>query len=88
VAGVKRILHPVVGGLRLNDEAIELPADAGLTMSVYTAEPGSESAQARDILASWTATLELADGANDTSNSRGYRPTPYHPQRADTRAAV
>jgi hypothetical protein len=60
-AGVKRILHPVVGELTLSYEAMELPADAGLTMSVYAAEPGSASAQALDILASWTATLDPTD---------------------------
>ena len=35
---------------------MELSADAGLTMSVYTAEPGSAAQQALDLLASWTAT--------------------------------
>jgi transcriptional regulator with XRE-family HTH domain len=55
--GVKRIVHPVVGELTLDYEAMELPADGGLTISVYTAEAGSASQQALDILASWTATL-------------------------------
>ncbi|MCW2993508.1 MAG: transcriptional regulator [Conexibacter sp.] len=54
--GVKRIHHPVVGELHLNYEAMELAADTGLTISVYAAEPGSASAQALDLLASWTAT--------------------------------
>ena len=35
---------------------MELPADSGLTISVYSAEPDSRSAQALDLLASWTAT--------------------------------
>ena len=35
---------------------MELSADAGLTISVYSAEPGSRSAAALDLLASWTAT--------------------------------
>jgi transcriptional regulator with XRE-family HTH domain len=70
--GVKRIQHPVVGEMSLSYEAMELPADAGLTMSVYAAEPGSESAQALDILASWTATPDPADAAaaSDDSNRR------------------
>ncbi|WP_460579595.1 MmyB family transcriptional regulator [Humibacter ginsengisoli] len=38
--GVKRLHHPIVGDLELTYEALELPADAGLTMSTYTAEPG------------------------------------------------
>ena len=48
--------HPVVGELNLTFEAMELVADPGLTMFVYTAEPGSKSEQALNLLASWTAT--------------------------------
>jgi transcriptional regulator with XRE-family HTH domain len=54
--GVKRLHHPVVGELELSYEVMELPADTGLTISVYSAEPGSRSAQALDLLASWAAT--------------------------------
>jgi hypothetical protein len=32
-----------------------LAADEGLTISVFTAEPGSPSEQALDLLASWVA---------------------------------
>ena len=42
---------------------MELSADAGLTLTVYTTEAGSASEQALDLLAGWTATLEPADGA-------------------------
>ncbi|MBP1078956.1 transcriptional regulator with XRE-family HTH domain [Microbacterium terrae] len=55
-SGVKRLRHPVVGDLELTYEAFELPADPGLTMSTYTAEPGSASADALRVLASWAAT--------------------------------
>lgn len=58
-SGVKRIQHPVVGELELSYEAFELPSDPGLTMSTYTAEPGSSSADALKVLASWAATTEL-----------------------------
>ena len=37
-------------------EALELPADAGQRINVYTAEPGSPSQEALDILASWAST--------------------------------
>jgi hypothetical protein len=36
------------------------PADDGLTIAAYSAEPGSRSAEALDLLASWTATPEYA----------------------------
>jgi transcriptional regulator with XRE-family HTH domain len=54
--GLKRFHHPVVGELSLTFEAMELVADPGLTMFVYSAEPGSKSEQALNLLASWTAT--------------------------------
>ena len=54
--GIKRFHHPVVGELELTFETMELVADPGLTMVVYTAEPGSKSEEALNLLASWTAT--------------------------------
>jgi MmyB-like transcription regulator ligand binding domain len=51
-AGSKRIHHPEVGDLELNYEPMELTADTGLTMMVYSAEPGSPSADALALLAS------------------------------------
>lgn len=59
--GVKRLRHPVVGELELVYEAFELPADPGLTLSTYTAEPGTPSADALKMLTSWAAT-ERAEG--------------------------
>jgi hypothetical protein len=38
---------------------MELVADPGLTMFVYTAEPGSRSEEALSLLASWTAAEPL-----------------------------
>jgi len=46
--------HPVVGDLELTHEALELPADTGLTIITYTAEPGSAAQNALSFLASWT----------------------------------
>jgi hypothetical protein len=56
--GRKRLHHPIVGDLHLSYETLTLDADDGLGMSLYTAEPGSPSQQALDMLASWTATSE------------------------------
>jgi len=68
--GVKRLHHPIVGDLELTYEALELPADAGLTMSTYTAEPGSSSADAIVLLASWAATAELPAPHQETAPAR------------------
>jgi transcriptional regulator with XRE-family HTH domain len=54
--GVKRLRHPVVGELELAYEVLELSADSGLTVAVFTAQPESRSQQALDLLGSWTAT--------------------------------
>ena len=54
--GTKRFRHPVVGELALTFEELPLPADPGLTMTAYTAEPGSASHDTLALLASWTAT--------------------------------
>jgi transcriptional regulator with XRE-family HTH domain len=58
--GTKRIHHPVVGELDLSYETMELSADDGLSVAIFTAEPGSASQQALDLLASWTATPDTA----------------------------
>lgn len=58
---MKRLHHPVVGELELASEVMELSADTRLTISVYTAETGSRSEQALDLLASWTATPDTVE---------------------------
>jgi hypothetical protein len=54
--GSKRLQHPIVGALELRYETLTLDADDGLRLALYTAEAGSASQQALDLLASWTAT--------------------------------
>lgn len=57
-SGRKRLHHPVVGDLDLDYESMELPSEPGLVLNVYTAAPGSPSADALRVLASWAATNE------------------------------
>jgi transcriptional regulator with XRE-family HTH domain len=54
--GVKRFHHPLVGALTLDFESFDLPGDPGQKLLVYSAEPGSPSRQALDLLASWATT--------------------------------
>jgi transcriptional regulator with XRE-family HTH domain len=56
--GAKRFHHPVVGELTLNFEMMELAADPGLNLLTFTAEPGSKSDEALNLLGSWAATVE------------------------------
>lgn len=68
--GVKRLRHPVVGELTLEYEALELPADTGLTMMAYSTEPATPARDALNLLAGWAASFE-EDGDPDA----GTRPT-------------
>ena len=56
-----RLHHPIVGELELDYETVTLEADDGLGMALYTAEAGSPSQQALDMLASWTATPDATE---------------------------
>ncbi|HTZ05777.1 MAG TPA: helix-turn-helix transcriptional regulator [Gaiellaceae bacterium] len=56
--GTKRLHHPLVGDLSLTYESLEVAADPGLTMFVYTAEPGTKSEEALRLLGSWAATAD------------------------------
>jgi transcriptional regulator with XRE-family HTH domain len=58
-SGVKRLRHPLVGDLALPYEALYLPADPGLRITVYSPEPGSPERQALDLLASWIGSTAL-----------------------------
>jgi transcriptional regulator with XRE-family HTH domain len=57
-SGRKRFRHPVVGELDLDFDTMELPADPGLAITVYSAEPGSPAHDSLNLLAAWGATLE------------------------------
>ena len=59
-AGVKHF-HPFIGELTLNCNRMDLTADPGLTISQYTAEPGSRSGETLRLLGSWAATVDPAE---------------------------
>jgi hypothetical protein len=42
-------------------EALDLPADPGLSLVIYSAELASPSQDALNLLASWAATLDQTD---------------------------
>jgi len=54
-SGTQPFRHPLVGDLTLSYEALQLTADIGLTLVVYTAEPDSPSQEALNRLASWSS---------------------------------
>ncbi|KRD43849.1 XRE family transcriptional regulator [Cellulomonas sp. Root930] len=62
-AGTKRFHHPVVGDLTLAYEELAITAEPGQVLLVYTAEPGSPSAERLRLLASWAADTVAVTGA-------------------------
>ncbi|AKZ60185.1 putative DNA-binding protein [Streptomyces ambofaciens ATCC 23877] len=64
--GTKRFRHPAVGDLTLAYESLDLAAEPGLSMTVYTAEPGSASEEGLRLLASLAATEEATSAVPGT----------------------
>jgi transcriptional regulator with XRE-family HTH domain len=62
--GAKRFNHSVVGELTLTFEMLELAADPGLHLLTFTAEAGSKSDEALNLLGSWAATVEQEQTAH------------------------
>lgn len=56
--GAKTFHHPAVGDITIAYEGLEMATEPGLTLTIYTAEPGSPSEDALRLLASWAASQE------------------------------
>ena len=65
-AGTKRFHHPIVGDLTLAYEELAITAEPGHILLIYTAEPGSPSAEGLRLLGSWQANhRRVAESAHD-----------------------
>ncbi|MEU8483682.1 helix-turn-helix transcriptional regulator [Streptomyces sp. NPDC048641] len=67
--GRKSFRHPAVGEITLDFDAMELPAQPGLTLTAYSAAPHTPAHDALRILATWAAT-EDASAPTDHTQSR------------------
>jgi transcriptional regulator with XRE-family HTH domain len=54
-SGTKRFRHPLIGEVVLAYEELAVTAEPGNVLLIYTAEPGSPSAERLKLLASWSA---------------------------------
>jgi transcriptional regulator with XRE-family HTH domain len=71
--GAKHFRHPAVGDLNLTFDALELPGEPDLTLTAYSAEPGTTSADNLALLATWAATHDQAHKADDDTAERDLR---------------
>ncbi|WP_155127215.1 hypothetical protein [[Actinomadura] parvosata] len=67
--GTKSFRHPAIGGLTLDYESMDLHADPGLNLTVYTAAPDTPSHDALRLLATWAATTLDRPQPQDTNAS-------------------
>ncbi|MGV9348771.1 helix-turn-helix transcriptional regulator [Streptomyces spiralis] len=69
--GRKSFRHPAVGVLTLDFDAMELPARPGLTLTAYSAAPGTPDHDALRLLAAWAATEGTRPTGSPTAAGRG-----------------
>ncbi len=77
-AGTKRFHHRVVGELVLAYEGLEMAAEPGLTLTIYTAEPGSPSDERLRLLGSWAASQQTEQAAQHTSDEVTIEDASWH----------
>ncbi|MEG9250026.1 helix-turn-helix transcriptional regulator [Arthrobacter sp. Soc17.1.1.1] len=65
--GTKRINHPIVGDMTLGYETLAITSTPGLVLMTYLTEPATPSADALNLLRSWTANETLTDLTTRTS---------------------
>ncbi|MTE22683.1 helix-turn-helix transcriptional regulator [Microbacterium sp. ZXX196] len=68
-AGQKTFRHPVVGGLELHYQTLELDQDPGLSMTVFVATPGSPTEESLRLLASWAMTEDAPRTAHRVAST-------------------
>jgi transcriptional regulator with XRE-family HTH domain len=61
--GRKRLHHPVVGDVELEYEVMAISAGSGLRLAVFTADPGTRSAEALSLLGALAATTAAEERA-------------------------
>ncbi|MEU1005330.1 MmyB family transcriptional regulator [Streptomyces tibetensis] len=67
-AGTKRLRHPIVGDLSLDYLVLAVEGDPDQTLTIYTPEPASPSAEALALLTGWTGTSASLPQAPDETH--------------------
>ncbi|MEV0092349.1 helix-turn-helix transcriptional regulator [Streptomyces sp. NPDC050738] len=71
--GSKPFRHPEVGELLLDFDAMALPAQPDLTLTAYSAEPGTPAHDALRLLSAWAATENASAAAPEAQAPRPER---------------
>jgi hypothetical protein len=71
--GTKRLHHPVVGEMTLDYVVLAVESDPDQSLVILTPEPASPSAQALDILASWTSPSATEPHAHEETRPKSPR---------------
>jgi quercetin dioxygenase-like cupin family protein/transcriptional regulator with XRE-family HTH domain len=87
-SGGKQLHDSVAGDPQLTYEALELPADPGLTIITYTAEPGSTSQGALDFLQLGGEPGPARPASDGPGARRRLTPTGPRPGRSITRSEM
>lgn len=66
--GRKNFRHPAVGEITLDLDAMQLPAQPGLTLTAYSAAPHTPAHDALQLLATWSATEDASAAADHTQS--------------------
>ncbi|MFF5257167.1 helix-turn-helix domain-containing protein [Streptomyces leeuwenhoekii] len=69
-SGTKRLHHPLVGDLTLDYLVLAVEGDPEQTLTIYTPEPASPSAEALALLSSWTGTSASRPQAPEETHHR------------------
>lgn len=67
----KRLNHPLVGDLELDQETMSLPDESGLSVVVYSPAPHTAADDALRLLAAWSATSGQEQDAPSTVSGSG-----------------
>ena len=65
--GRKVYRHPEVGEMDITFDVFELPGEPGLSISTYSVEEGSESADKLTLLATWAVTQQFGSRPTDSA---------------------
>jgi hypothetical protein len=76
----KRLNHPLVGDLELDQETMNLPDEGGLSVVVYSAPPNTPAEDGLKLLAGWSATAaQDQDTDTHTHTESTSRPSTRRP---------